>query len=363
MQITSNTTSMQAGLTVALDKHGRDHCVVVVKGTFTVEPDGSTHLAEEQSPLVYADVHHGDPATTSIKYECDFAPNKPRADIIVNGHAVSPTGEPVEELLVSLQVGDLTKTVRVVGDRHWNLGFIGVRPSRRTPFVTMPLVYERAFGGADHTHPNPKHQGAERRNPIGVGFRKNADPEAIEGTPLPNFEDPEDPIRSWSDTPAPMGFGAIGRGWQPRITFAGTYDQKWLDQRFPFLPDDFDEQYFQSAPASQQVPHLKGGERVVCTNMRGDGPFDARVPSADVPLRFRFRDREMVIHPRLDTLIIEPDHRRLIVVWRARVPLGRKLTALREVQVGRQTAARRTPGKRRYESLEALVAARRRGES
>src|SRR5262249_45190353 len=50
-----NTTGMPAGLTIATDKHGADHCVLVVKGTFDVAPDGRTALAEEQSALVTTD--------------------------------------------------------------------------------------------------------------------------------------------------------------------------------------------------------------------------------------------------------------------------------------------------------------------
>src|SRR6266542_6610715 len=94
MQITNNTTDMIAELTVPTDKDGRDHCVVVVKGTFSIGQDGKATLAKNQEPFVYADVHYGDPGTTSIKYECDFASFKPKTDVIVNGHAYSPTGKP-----------------------------------------------------------------------------------------------------------------------------------------------------------------------------------------------------------------------------------------------------------------------------
>ena len=125
MQITENTTGMEADLTVATDKTGREHCVVVVKGTFTVGPDGKTALAEEQQPMTYADEHHGDPGATSIKYECDFAPFKPRADILVNGKAVSPTGDPVTEMTVGLKVGTLRKVIRVRGDRRWGKSLSG----------------------------------------------------------------------------------------------------------------------------------------------------------------------------------------------------------------------------------------------
>ena len=36
MQISKNTTSMEAGISVAVDKKGRDLCVVVIKGTFVI---------------------------------------------------------------------------------------------------------------------------------------------------------------------------------------------------------------------------------------------------------------------------------------------------------------------------------------
>src|SRR5262249_1187024 len=101
MQINTNTTGMEAGLTIATDKDGRDHCVVVVKGTFTIGPDGGVTPAEVQEPLVLADAHYGDPGTTSIQYECEFAMSKPRADVIVNGQAVAPKGKPVQELTVA----------------------------------------------------------------------------------------------------------------------------------------------------------------------------------------------------------------------------------------------------------------------
>ena len=131
----------------------------------------------------------------------------------------------------------------------------------------MPLVFERAFGGSDNSHPDPGHQGAELRNPIGVGFHRNDADWTIQGSPLPNLEDPYSPISSWRDTPAPMGLGFIGRGWQPRIRYAGTYGEAWKENRCPFLPADFDERYFLSAPPDQQLASLEGGEPVWCTNI------------------------------------------------------------------------------------------------
>ena len=74
----------------------------------------------------------------------------------------------------------------------------------------MPLVYERAFGGSDHTHEKLKKQGTEMRNPVGTGFRKNSD--AVAGVPLSNVEYPGHLVGSWSDAPPPAGFGVLGAG-------------------------------------------------------------------------------------------------------------------------------------------------------
>src|SRR4051812_46714942 len=119
MQIALNMTGMQAGLCVATDKEARDICVVVVKGTFKTSAHGKMTLAREQRPLGAADEHHGDPATTSIRYECDFALEKPLTDVIVVGKAVSPSGQRVKQLGVRLEVQGQKKDLLVLGERHW----------------------------------------------------------------------------------------------------------------------------------------------------------------------------------------------------------------------------------------------------
>jgi hypothetical protein len=359
MQITSNTTGMSAGLTCTTDKDGRDHCVVVVKGTFSLTGADGPRLAEEQDPLVATDVHHGDLGCTSLKYECEFALSKPRSDVTVNGRAVPPGGKPVRELTVALEIDSRRKEIRVVGDRRWEGSVLGFSPSPPEPFEAMPLVYERAFGGTDQTHPNPKQHSWELRNLVGTGFHRNSDPKTIEGRSLPNLESPRQPMRNWSDTPTPVGFGPVGRNWQPRARYAGTYDDRWLEDRFPFLPTDFDPQYFLSAPVDQQVPHLQGGEQIRCRNMTADGSLEFRVPRVEVPVLFRLNGRDVEATPKLDTLIVEPDRRAFLLVWRANVPLGRKLNALREVLVGRLPRAkpvRLNHGKRRFRSLDELAA-------
>ncbi|NMO20359.1 DUF2169 domain-containing protein [Pyxidicoccus fallax] len=333
MQIALNTTQMQAGLTVATDKEARDHCVVVVKGTFETSSQGEMTLARQQQPLVETDEHHGAPATTSIRYECDFALEKPLTDVIVVGKAVSPSRQQVKQLAVRLEVQGRKKDLLVFGERCWVRSIGSVFPSAPVPFVEMPLTFERAFGGLDESR-GPGRAAVEQRNPVGVGFHPHRDAVQIEGTPVPNLERPGQTLSSPRDRPEPIGLGCVGRAWTPRISHAGTYDARWRDERAPFLPADFDSRYFQCAPADQQFTHFRGGELIRCVNMAAEPVVQYVIPSLHVPIRFRFLDREVDQLGVLDTVVLEPHLARAMLVWRASVPLGKKLNTLLEIFVG-----------------------------
>jgi len=90
-----NATGMAAGYTVALDKAGYEHIVVVVKGTFTLPRTGETpKLADEQVPLVDADQFTGEPGRSATSVECDYMLEKPHCDVLLNGAAYAPGGRP-----------------------------------------------------------------------------------------------------------------------------------------------------------------------------------------------------------------------------------------------------------------------------
>jgi len=75
---------------------GRELLVVVVKGTFSIpkSPSEVPELAEKQADLVMADEFTGEPGLSAPKYESDFAPFKPRCDVLLNGSAYAPGGQP-----------------------------------------------------------------------------------------------------------------------------------------------------------------------------------------------------------------------------------------------------------------------------
>jgi hypothetical protein len=351
-----NRTHLMAERFTSIDRDAVEHVVVAVKGTYAIEASGATPLSGEQAPILLADQHYGEPGSSSVRFESDCVPPKPRVDVVVVGHACAPHGREVEQLDVELWVGPRRKRVRVIGDRVWHGTGPAARQSRPVAFSRMPLVYERAFGGTDTSPEDPEQHRTDMRNPLGRGFCAYG--EGVTGTMLPNIEDPQDLINSWSSRPEPVGFGCVARGASSRIRHAGTYDQKWLDERFPFLPDDFDTRYFQCAPDDQQFPELRAGEVVRCIGMTPDGECQFRVPDESCPIYVVRRRGLDVLAPQLDTLLIEPDERRFSLVWHASVPAGRKLHDILRIVVGPMTSGEQRAhrsSKHYFPSLAALI--------
>src|SRR3982751_789444 len=76
----------------------------------------------------------------------------------------------------------------------------------------------------------------------------------------------------------PMALGPLGRGWPQRSRFAGTYDEKWLADVFPFLLKDSDEGYYQAAPDNPQVPLPRGPMEVMLSGFTADGTRQFMLP-------------------------------------------------------------------------------------
>jgi hypothetical protein len=341
-----NATRMVAGYTMGLEPSGRELLVVVIKGTFRIpqlgEPIDRVALADEQQPLVMADTFTGEPGFSAPVYEADYAPRKPHCDVLLHGSAYAPGGRPTTRLEAGLQIGPWSKRVAVVGPRHWDCGAATLRATSAQPFVQQAISYDVAFGGSDLHHEDPAKHAAFMANPVGVGFHKHLKKEWVDGKPLPSIEEPG---RSVSDTDGnykPMAFGPVGRGWQPRSALAGTYDDAWLEDHFPFLPPDFDERYHQAAPADQQLPlgfFAQGvPHEVVLTNLTPDGIARFSIPHLVAPVHVfpkRGGDREDYT-ANLDTIVIEPDAQRFTLAWRVARPLKKSMHEIAQVLVGKK---------------------------
>jgi hypothetical protein len=300
------------------DEEGRPLLVPVVKAAFTIGPRGGLAVAEKQVPVNMAGQFWGDPDNSSYKYEPECAFIKPATDVVLIGHAHAPKTR-TTEIDVRLRVGPLDKTVHVVGDRMWVKGMLSVSATEPRPFERVPLIWERAFGGWDRSHPDPTKHTFEPRNPVGIGIaQKHGNLEA--GIPLPNLEDPKRLLRGYGDTPPPAGFGFTGPSWQPRAKYAGTYDEKWMNERMPLLPKDFDRRFFNAAAPGLVAPgYLKGNEPVAIDNVLPTGTLTFNLPGVPAPevLVALQRGADQRLVTQLDTIIINTDEKLLFLIWRA----------------------------------------------
>lgn len=340
-----NQTPFALGLAFGLGPRRMAHLGLVLKATFHIPEarDARPKVADAQIPVDSSDSYHRGDVTGSVVTEADTVVFKPRADIVLFGTAYAPGGVPTKHLDAGLRVGKTEQVVRVFGDRRWVFPTrLAVTPliSDPVPFTSMPLLYERAYGGFDH-----KGKDWCPKNHVGRGFIGAKTRESVDGRALPNIEDPRHLIRSWDDRPSPIGLGCYGKSWQPRAGLAGRATDD-LDPDFG-LTADFDFGFHNAAHPALQVPgYLAGDETVDLLNVTPDGHRRFRLPGLRPRLTVRGTAatpdeaaerrpdappepppaRELV--PVLDTLVLLPDDGVFYLVWRASVPVERDLDAV-----------------------------------
>jgi hypothetical protein len=323
-----NRTPFAAEILPLLDVDGIDTVFAVVKGTFALGDRVS--LADEQVPVTLADQHYGEPPVSSIRRPSDICLGKPGTDVVLLGSAWAPGGRPTWQMDVSISAGPVGKSVRVFGDRVWDSGAGGTTVAWVAPFERVPLIWERAFGGTDDTERGPV---IDPRNPVGRGFRAPGSATAVRGTALPNLEDPAAPISSPRDAPAPACFAPLAPHWEPRRSFAGTYDDAWRNSRAPYLPTDFNPRFFQIAPTSLVAPrHFEGGEPVDVRGVTPSGVLQFEVPAVRIQLNYRVGSNVQSRPAVCDTVIVEPDEGRFVVVWRSSLACDKKLLKVEAVE-------------------------------
>lgn len=321
-----NQTPYAAERTIVVDKDGARHWVVVVKGTFDLDASGNATPAKKQVAALPGPEFSGKDGASSLRYDADLVAAKPRTDVIVVGNARAPGGKLVTSMTVGLKTPAGTKAITVTGDRRWERSVSGaLEPSRPLPFLEMPLVYERAYGGYDQTDPDPRNHKLYDRNPVGTGLPSLRAKDVL----LPNLELPGRPPDA-----EPAGYGALGGHWQPRAKFWGTYDAAWMEKRKPLLPLDYDPRALQCAPMDQQfTPHLVGGEVFGVVNMTPSGSLGFAIPKHYFAFTTVIGSRSHEHRAKLATVIIEPDFPRVICVWHSILACHRELDDIDYTQI------------------------------
>ena len=125
--------------------------VLVCRMTFDLNRlDGKNmpELSDKQPPLIDADRFYGEPNISSTEEESDFAPFKPKCDVLItHATAYAPKGRAEKRWPAGIRVGAWSKTLAVTGPRrmHRNRQAWHVDEPQAAPEAF--LCYERAFGG------------------------------------------------------------------------------------------------------------------------------------------------------------------------------------------------------------------------
>lgn len=272
---------------------------IIAKARLLLVPDGVASLAPPtelyrqekllpQGPCLYADT--------------DVVPYKPKVDVLYIGNAWAP--RPVQALRARLGVigsaGRLEKTVQVVGDR--------LNPSvQPAPFYRMPMTWDRA----------PR--GAQGQNPHGVHAQTGR---------MPNLFDTR-------DQNLPIGLGAMARSFPARRNLLGSFDPKALENPVPppnsgdvwsiLVPPNVPFEYFQCAPADQQLDVLHGNESLWLENLvEGTSRVHTELPAIKALARVfgaSIPPQGQTLDLIADTLLIDGVEKHLTITFRGTVPV------------------------------------------
>ena len=292
--------------------------------------DGTPELAEVQTPLVEADEFYGDPTRSSCIQESDFAPYKPKCDVVL-AHAIAyaPEGKAHRRWPVGMRIGDWQKTLAVTGPRYVDRGLLGWKVTEPEKATAVPLRWEHAYGGTCcwpmhlKEDQEPEIRALYEANPIGVGWvdkawMKKAQVADVDAPQIEQFDKPFETEAANAMLYQPVGVGPVGKWWTPRRQKAGTYDQAWKENRWPRLPLDFDFGYWNAAPEDQQIEYPHGGEEVIIAGMTQDGrAIRCQLPKQHPFVRVRLHAGPIL--PRamnLDTLVFDLKAMTLSGVWR-----------------------------------------------
>ncbi len=284
---------------------------VIAKTTFRLQP-GELSIAEEQDALCTDDVYWNDDRTKSLYAPTDIVPFKPRADVLLVGSAFAPRKEPVRSLIARLIVGEMDKSIEVLGERtlmrdgQIREGF---------PFAKMPIRYERAAGGPGTTNP--------------VGMRSDLLSNNQPQIQLPNLQPPFMTLEEIEADPLlPIGFGPIAPTWPERRTMLGAHgslfpSSDWMDKP---IPPDISMEFFNSAPFDQQPDVLHERERIVLENLHAEYPvLTTSLPGIKPRAMLERPDGSTELIPMIaDTLWIDTDRGVCTLTWRGQSELRQR---------------------------------------
>jgi hypothetical protein len=349
---------------------GRSYLAVVAKRRYAFRHEGRAEPVAEEAPI-HSMFEHGpavDGEAGPLVHEADIVTGlKPATDVLLRGCAHSHRG-PAPAVSAGLRVGPAAKVVQVWGDRRISLGQGGALTfTAPEPFTSMPLTWERAYGGRDayveSNQPDEPDPGvmsrrlaaglgslAYPRNGYGRGFFVDIDRERLAGAAVPNLDDAADPVRpdrmlvpdylDWIDCPVAACFEPIDVFTFPRALFflpaAFNAPKRPIHEvatgvlghvdlaRMKRFDGNVHPRALNCAPAGLAAHRLYGGERVQLWNLHREREmFELDLPGDRPRLLLEppgVAARE--VDAQLQTVMIEPEIDRVTLTWAGAIPVA-----------------------------------------
>ena len=267
---------------------GERRLTIIVKACFKLVPNAPMVLIAPD-PIRVVDWHYDGSALASVAHAGEVAPRRSRVDVVLTGEAHAPKRATRVNVRLAIHEGSrplLDKTIRVVGRR-------ATADAEPEPFSAMPLRYERAFGGVGHD-----------ANPIGVGYGKSDElPNllAADGTPV--------------DEPACLA--PVPATFPRRRALRGALSAKAAHAMVTDLGNDFDFDYYQTAPRDQQLDQLPGDSWITLEGFGAEGGrLLTQLPGAKALVRVWLETGSVDVATALDTVALDVQHRNCVLLWR-----------------------------------------------
>jgi hypothetical protein len=352
---------------------GRRRIGLVLKRTYIFQNGGGCDVAEEdrQEPLSSEEVPYEElepPRVSPVRLDNDMFAFRPKTDLVVQGSAYTYFSG-VSMTHVSVRIGNFQRAIRVYGDRPLIRGLDGsLQFGPAEPFDSMPVRYDRAYGGVDVTallrRPAPKmlRELAQvvpelpvdtdtpfhyARNPCGRGFLIHDDEESLAAVQVPNLEFPFDwitperlatgSVHGWVNAPLPAAMDWQSAGWFPRIAYLGAAlfppdytgpvretELGWAAPDLAYIPPVTEHpeellrlEFMQGASAGMSVDSVRPGDLVELRNLHPVYPFCTfRLPDERPRVYMELGAGQWTdLEPHLNAVVIRPDVDEVVMTW------------------------------------------------
>ena len=355
---------------------GTIHLGYLLKRTYCMLDDGTCALAadDDQDCIVDEEIPYFDcdaPQVAPVCHVDDTRAFKQATDVVFQGSAHT-YGKPRRQLEATFKLNGLERIVRVWGDRKVECRGNGVRFSDPEPFETMPLRYDRAYGGHDATaaqrYVAPGHDVIREaypdldrqtpfhypRNRSGRGYLIDLDETAAAAIDVPNLDFAFDPVtperlavghpKLWTRGPLPaaldwqpgtafprcgyLGMAPFPEGFQGEVIES---TRGWAAPDLPTIefpredPFAFRAEFLQAASPGMTLQRWRPGSVCELSALHPERPrfrlhLPDEVPAVQVDLP---GGESTALAPRLNAIVIRPDQAEVVMTWCAQAETGR----------------------------------------